>query len=89
MSFPKRSTRAVLPPPTSGQANAGVPFDPASKVLEPSDVASGKPPFDRGMPAPRSPLPVGEIERLKARAAKTGAGLLGTGQYDPSAKKPP
>lgn len=89
MSPPKRTTRAVQQPPASGQADAGVPFDPASRVPEPGDTASAKPHRDRAMPAPQSPLPAGEIERLKAQAAKTRAAVPGTGQHDPGVKKPP
>lgn len=86
MSLPKRATRAVLQPPAFGQADTGVPFDPASSVPEPSDAASAKPPRNRAMPAPQSPLSAGEIERLKARAAKTRAAVAGPGQHDPGAK---
>lgn len=89
MSPPKRTTRAVQQPPASGQADAGVPFDPESIVPEPSDAALAKPPGDHAMPAPQSPLPRGEIERLKAQAAKTRAAVPGVGQHDPAAKKPP
>lgn len=89
MSPPKRTTRVVQPPPAFGQADTGVPFDPASIVPEPSDAALVNPPFDRAMPAPQSPLPKGEIERLKAQAAKTRAVVPGVGQHDPAAKKPP
>ena len=87
MSHPKRTTHAVQQPPASGRTDAGVPFDPMSSVPEPSDVASAKPPRDRAMPAPQSPLPAGEIERLKARAAKTLTKVLRGGQPDPSAER--
>ena len=89
MSLPMRKTPTVQPPPAFGQADTGVPFDPASKVPEPSDAASAKPPSDRAMPAPQSPLPAGEIERLKARAAKTRSAAPSPGQHDPGAEKLP
>lgn len=88
MSHPKRITRAVPQLPASGRTDVGVPFDPMSRVPESSDVELPIPPGDRAMPAPQSPLPAGEIERLKELAANTRTAVLGGGQHDPSAKRP-
>jgi hypothetical protein len=89
MSGPKRTAGTPHHPPASGQADVGAPFDPASMVPEPGDPSTRQPPQDRAMPAPRSPLPAREVERLKARAAKTRAVVPATGQHDPGVKKPP
>ena len=86
MSRPKRTSGAAQHPPASGQVDAGVPFDPASIAPAPPGEAAAEPPRDRAMPAPQGPLPTREIERLKARAAKSTVVAPVAGQRDPAAK---
>ena len=66
--------------PAGGAVGPGKDFDPAAPVTAPE---APTPTHDRAMPAPQSPLPAAEVERLKARARKSRSGPRGAGQPDP------
>ena len=90
-------SRRKRPPaaPTRGEAGAGAVFDPAA-----SDACADMPPgpsgaVERAMPAPQTPLPDAEFERLKARAVRSRAVPPVPAQADPGVeprhppRKPP
>ena len=82
MSRPRRATAAAPSPPASGQASAGTPFDPTA-LAPPGHTAAHR---DKAMPAPQTPLPEREIERLKAQASTSTRVAAVPGQQDPAAK---
>lgn len=77
--------------PAPGQADAGAPFNPAAlppspDVEAPADAA-GKQAQVRSMPAPGSPLPEHELERLKRAAEKAQAPVPARGSKSPAPKR--
>ena len=66
----------------SGDAESGAAFDPVS--LEEDTENEGEHDAPRAAPAPRSPLPDDDIERLKSRAVTTQLPPTEHGHPDPA-----
>jgi hypothetical protein len=77
---------------SAGEAGAGAPFDPSALPDDASAErdAEGRRRRMRDAPAPGSPLPDDEVERLKEEAARTPPPPSAVrGQSDPAAREQP
>jgi hypothetical protein len=88
VSTTRRTPDKAQPLPQPGEAEAGAGFDPGSELTTPATKNSDAPAGSRAMPAPGSPLPEKEMQRLKTRAATKRLESPAAGQHDPSAKRP-
>jgi hypothetical protein len=85
MDFIERSRQHDVPP-ASGEAAPGSPLDPES-LPDDEPVSDSKQSKPRAAPAPQSPLPDEEIERLKSKAAGSAPPSTVPGHADPASKK--
>jgi hypothetical protein len=88
MSRKKRTSRALTQLSVQGEAEVGLPFEPGSKGREVSAATLPKSSLAQPMPAPQTPMPMDEVERLKVQAKKSRKVTPVAGQHDPCVIKP-